>query len=208
MWILKECVQKVLLEIDHREATEPLTINMNAQDELERGISGDTVTASYFNQRTTTSEDIYDKITQGVKDNIGDSLRLTFGRKELDRSTSTIVFYFDKVVLLTKQRAVIEGRVMESRSPIPTGRTKPKRIQIDYHFYDQTFYEAVYCANNTVRDMKPLKLDYSEDGSNKNVNTAINLIQFLSMCLYSVDDAETTINNKPAMIGIQKIPFK
>lgn len=206
--LLKECVQQVLLEIDHRETTTPIIHNMNAQDEMARGNSGDSSTSSFFKQRTDTSSEIYNQITQGVKDNIGDNLRLTFGRRELDRSTSTVEFFFEEVLLLTPKRAVIQGRVNESRSPISIGKRKPKHIQIDYHFEDQCFYEAVYCANGTVRDLKQLTLDYAEDETNRNLTTAINLIKFLTMCLYSIDDGETTINQKKSSQSYKRIPFK
>jgi len=44
--------------------------------------------------------------------------------------------------------------------------------------------------------MKKLNLDYAGDEGRENVNIAKKLIQFLSMCLYSIEDGESRILDK------------
>ena len=56
--------------------------------------------------------------------------------------------------------------------------------------------KSVYCANGTIRDMKPLNLDYAGSLGKTNVETAKRIIQFLTMCLYSIEDGQTDIQNK------------
>ncbi|MCR5152932.1 MAG: hypothetical protein K6A98_07275 [Prevotella sp.] len=198
--ILKEAVLEALNEIGYRGATVPIVSNMDSDDELDRG--NDTYVRpngkrdSILHKSERASADILPLLTQGVKDNVGDGFVLTFGRKEPDRSVSNLTFTFELVRLLTDKRFVIEGTAKMSRSPIPVGSKKPKRIQIDYKFDEQCFYEAVYCANGTVRDMRPLKLDFAGAHGTNNVNTARELIKFMTMCLYSIDDGETMIINK------------
>jgi hypothetical protein len=138
----------------------------------------------------------YRVLTQGIKDNVGEYIVLRFGRTEEDSTTSNVDFYFRELRLLTHKRFVLEGYANMSRSPISVGKTKPKKIQIDYQFDTQQFYEAVYCANGTVRDMKPLNLDYAGSLGKTNVETAKKIIQFLTMCLYSIEDGQTDIQNK------------
>ena len=79
----------------------------------------------------------------------------------IQKAISEVHFYFTEVRLLTKTDVVIQGDSIISRSDIPIGKRKPKIIQIDYKFNEQQFYEAVYCANNTLRDIRALMLDYA-----------------------------------------------
>lgn len=88
-----------------------------------------------------------------------------------------------------------------SRIDIPIGKRKPKLIQIDYKFNEQQFYETVYCANNTVRDIRTLMLDYAGLDKYQNIETAKKLKFFLTLCYYSVEDGRTDINNKPLIKG-------
>lgn len=203
--LLKEAHSIVLNEIDHRVATKPMVINMDAEDELDRG--NDIVTTTNGKVKRIepisrrASEITYEVLTQGVKDNVGDSFELKFGRKEIDGTTSEVVFTFKEVRLLTKTRFVIEGNVKTSRCPNPLGKIKPKRIQIDYHFDNETFYEAVYCANGTIRDKKPLKLRHAGVLGLENVKISMCLINFLTNCLYSIEDGEKEIENKHSKKG-------
>ena len=210
--ILSECVQRTIFEINHRDATEPMVINMNAQDEIKRGndieVLPDGTKLSFYDKRRKASAEIYARLTQGVVDNVGEHFHLQFGREEPDWTVSEVNFYFTEVILLTKNRVVIQGDVTMSRSDIPIGKRKPKTIQIDYKFNEQQFYEAVYCANNTVRDMRPLMLDYAGVDGYQNVETAKKLISFLTLCYYSVEDGKTDINSKPSVKGKPLIPFK
>lgn len=198
--ILREAVKSVLTEIDYRTAVIPFISNMNSNDELLRGNAIETRQngdkKSIRDKRDRSSSMIYKVLTQGIKDNIGENFVLMFGRKEEDMTTSNVDFYFQELKLLTPKRFVIEGYANLSRSPISIGKAKPKKIQIDYRFDTQQFYEAVYCANKTVRDMKKLNLDYAGDEGRENVNIAKKLIQFLSMCLYSIEDGESRILDK------------
>ena len=95
-----------------------------------------------------------------------------------------------------------------SRSDIPIGKIRPSIIQIDYKFDEQQFYEAVYCANGTVRDLRPLSLDYAGVKGFNNVNTAKKLIHFVTLCYYSMEDGKTDIKNKSPMKGKLIKPFK
>ena len=147
-------------------------------------------------RRGKASEMSYRVITQGVIDNVGGNFTLTFGREEEDRTISNLDFRFQEVILLTPYRFVMQGTCKTSRSPVSVSKFKPKRIQIDYQFQNGNFYEAVYCANGTVRDMKRITLDHAGIHGYNNVNTAKSLIHFLTMCLYSIDDGIETINNK------------
>lgn len=198
--LLREAVTSVLQEIDHRTATRPMVSNMNSNDELQRGNDIETLangrTQSYRDKRDRGSKMTYQVLTQGIFDNVGKSIVLRFGRTEEDFTTSNVDFYFNELRLLTPKRFVIEGTCNMSRSPISVGKTKPKKIQIDYKFDEQQFYEAVYCANGTVRDIKPLNLDYAGAMGKTNIATAQQLIQFLTMCLYSIEDGQTDILNK------------
>lgn len=210
--ILSECVQRTIFEINHRDATAPMVINMNAQDEIKRGndieVLPDGTKLSFYDKRRNASSEIYARLTQGVVDNVGEHFHLQFGREEPDWTVSEVNFYFTEVILLTKNRVVLQGDVTMSRSDIPIGKRKPKTIQIDYKFNEQQFYEAVYCANNTVRDIRPLMLDYAGVDGSQNVETAKKLISFLTLCYYSVEDGRTDINNKPPIKGKPIIPFK
>lgn len=198
--MLREAVTSVLLEIDHRTATKPIVSNMNSNDELLRGNDIETLPngsrQSIRAKRDRGSSMTYRVLTQGIKDNVGEYIVLRFGRTEEDSTTSNVDFYFRELRLLTSKRFVLEGYANMSRSPISVGKTKPKKIQIDYQFDTQQFYEAVYCANGTVRDMKPLNLDYAGSLGKTNVETAKKIIQFLTMCLYSIEDGQTDIQNK------------
>lgn len=193
--LLGEAVKSVLKEIDYRTATKPMVSNMNSNDELLRGNDIETLsngrTQSFRDKRDRGSKMTYRVLTQGVFDNVGENIVLRFGRTEEDFTTSNVDFYFKELRLLTTKRFVIEGTCSMSRSPISVAKTKPKKIQIDYKFDEQQFYEAVYCANGTVRDIKPLNLDYAGTIGKENVSTAQNLIQFLTMCLYSIENGQT-----------------
>ena len=192
--------------INHRDATAPMVINMNAQDEIKRGnaieVLPDGTILSFYDQRRKASAEIYDRLTQGIFDNVGENIVLRFGRTEMDMTTSNVDFYFRKLRLLSPKRFVLEGCANMSRSPTS------RKMQIDYRFDRQQFYEAVYCANGTVRDMKPLKLDYAGSLGEQNIETVKNIIQFLTMCLYSIEDGKTDINSKPYMNEKPLIPFK
>ena len=192
--------------INHRDATAPMVINMNAQDEIKRGnaieVLPDGTILSFYDQRRKASAEIYDRLTQGIFDNVGENIVLRFGRTEMDMTTSNVDFYFRKLRLLSPKRFVLEGCANMSRSPTS------RKMQIDYRFDQQQFYEAVYCANGTVRDMKPLKLDYAGSLGEQNIETVKNIIQFLTMCLYSIEDGKTDINSKPSMNEKPLIPFK
>jgi len=203
--LLANAVKSVLNEIDHRTATKPMVSNMNSNDELLRGNDIETLPngmrQSMRAKRDRGSKMTYRVLTQGIIDNVGNNIVLRFGRTEEDFTTSNVDFYFRELRLLTPKRFVIEGVCNMSRSPISVGKTKPRKIQIDYQFEQQQFYEAVYCANGTVRDMKPLNLDYAGTLGKENIDTAQKLIQFLTMCLYSIEDGQTDILNKVPMKG-------
>lgn len=198
--ILSNAVTSVLNEITHRMATIPVISNMNSNDELLRGNNVETLPngmkQSIRSKRDRGSKMTYRVLTQGVFDNVGKNIVLRFGRTEEDMITSNVDFYFRELRLLTPKRFVLEGYANMSRSPISVGKTKPRKIQIDYRFDQQQFYEAVYCANGTVRDLKLLKLDYAGSIGKQNIETAKNIIQFLTMCLYSNEDGQTDISNK------------
>ena len=137
----------------------------------------------------------YKVLTQGIFDNVKENIVLFFGRPEEDFTTNNVDFYFKELILLTPKRFVMEGYANMSRSPIS------RKIQIDYRFDQQQFYEAVYCANGIVRDMKPLKLDYAGNLGKQNIETAKSIIQFLTKCLYSIEDGQTDILNKAPSQG-------
>ena len=203
--ILSESRRKAILETNHREATNALCDNMDAKDELNRGndieVLPDGTILSYYDKRRETSKLIYKELTQGVEDNVGKNFHLSFGRDEPDESTTDLHFFFDKVILLTDKRVVLEGQARMSRSGNPIGHYKPSTIQIDYIFDEQKFYEAVYCRNNTVRDMRELTLDIAGVNGRENIDTANKLIHFLTLCYYSKEDKKTDIANKPPMKG-------
>ena len=173
---------------------------MNSDDELARGNDVETLPTgmkqSVRAKRDRGNKMAYRVLTQGIFDNVGENIVLYFGRTEEDFTTSNVDFYFKELRLLTHKRFVMEGYANMSRSPISVGKAKPRKIQIDYRFDQQQFYEAVYCANGTVRDMKPLKLDYAGSLGKQNIETVKNIIQFLTMCLYSIEDGQTDILNK------------
>jgi hypothetical protein len=198
--ILTESVKEVLDEIGYRTATIPTISNIDSADELAKGndirIMPSGKISDLKQRRGKASEMSYRVITQGVKDNVGDNFTLTFGRQEEDRTVSNLDFHFQEIILLTANRFVMQGTCETSRSPISVSKFKPKKIQIDYQFQNGNFYEAVYCANGTIRDRKILTLDHAGTHGYSNVNTAKALIQFLTMCLYSIDDGITAINNK------------
>ena len=198
--LLRDAVNSVLKEIDHRTAPQPMVSNMNSNNELQRGNDIGTLangrTQSYSDKRDCRSKMTYKVLTQGVFDNVGKSIVLRFGRSEEDFTISNVDFYFNELRLLTPKRFVIEGTCNMSRSPISDGKRKPKKIQIDYKFEEQQFYEAVYCANGTVRDIKPLNLDYAGVIGKTNIATAQQMIQFLTKCLYSIEDGQTDTINK------------
>ena len=203
--LLEEAVKSVIKEIDYRTAAKPMISNMNSNDELQRGNEIETLangrTQSFRDKRDLSSKMSYKVLTQGVFDNVGKNIVLKFGRTEEDFTTSNVDFYFKELRLLTPKRFVIEGTCDMSRSPIPVGKRKPKKIQIDYKFEEQQFYEAIYCANGTIRDIKPLNLDYAGAMGKVNISTAQQLIQFLTMCLYSIEDGQTDILNKTPTKG-------
>lgn len=208
---LAESRQKALNEIDHREATDALCDNMNAKDELRRGndvgIDANGTVFSYYDKRNASSKLIYKRLTQGVIDNVGEKFLLQFEREEPDESTTEVKFYFTEVILLTDDRVVLQGDAIMNRSDVPLGKKKPKVIQIDYKFKEQKFYEAVYCQNNTVRDLRPINLDIAGVIGRNNILTAERLIHFLTLCYYSKEDAKTTISQKPPMSGKVIKPF-
>lgn len=127
-------------------------------------------------------EDAYPGLTQGVINHIGEFV-LSFGRKEPDRTTSNVDFSFQSVRLLTEKRFVIEGLADISRF----GRGK--KYLIDYRFDNQNFSEAVCCKNGTVRDMRSLKLVYTGEIGERNIQIVRNLINYLTKCLYSTSIA-------------------
>ncbi len=198
--ILIESVKIALDEIGYRMASVPTVSNLDSADELARGndirIMPSGKISDLKQRRGKASEMSYRVITQGIKDNIGEHFTLTFGRQEEDRTVSNLDFHFQEVILLTPHRFVIQGICETSRSPVSVSKFKPKKIQIDYQFQNANFYEAVYCANGTVRDKRLLTLDHAGIHGYNNVATAKSLIQFLTMCLYSIDDGIESINNK------------
>ena len=195
--ILSEAVQEVLTEIGHRASTLPIVTNIQANKELEKGndvyIRPNGKLDSLKRKRGRSSEITYRLLNQGIIDNVGDGFILTFGREEPDSTFSNLTFKFQNLRLLTEKRFVIEGIAEMSRHPIPVGSKKPKKIQIDYIFDKQCFYEAVYCANGTVRDMRKLSLDHAGVDGLRNVQIAKKLIQFMTMCLYSIDDGKSKL---------------
>lgn len=150
--------------------------------------------------RDRSSAISYDVLTQGVKDNISEMIVLKFGRKEEDRTVSGVTFVFDKVLVLTKDRFVIEGYCRTSRTPISISKNKPPKIQIDYQWKEHKFYEAVYCANGTIRDKKELKLNSAGVSGFENVKIATDLIQFMTLCLYSIEDCNTTTQDQISIV--------
>ena len=203
--ILFDAVKDVLNEVGHRMATKPFVSNINSNDELSRGNDTETLPngmkQSIRAKRDRGVKMTYKVLTQGIFDNVKENIVLFFGRPEEDFTTSNVDFYFKELILLTPKRFVMEGYANMSRSPISIGKSKPRKIQIDYRFDQQQFYEAVYCANGTVRDMKPLKLDYAGNLGKQNIETAKSIIQFLTMCLYSIEDGQTDILNKTPSQG-------
>ena len=198
--ILIESVKTVLDEIGYRAATVPTISNLDSSDELAKGndirITPSGKISDLKQRRGKASEMSYSAITQGVIDNVGGNFTLTFGRKEEDRTVSNLDFHFQEVILLTPQRFVIQGTCETSRAPVSVSKFKPRTIQIDYQFQTGNFYEAIYCANGTVRDRKLLTLDHAGTHGYNNVSLAKSLIQFLTMCLYSIDDGIEAINKK------------
>ena len=191
--ILSNAVMSVLNEIDYRTATKPIISNMNSND--TETLANDRK-QSMRSERDRESKMTYEVLTQGLLDNVSKNIVLMFGRTEEDFTTSNVDFYFKELRLLTPMRFVMEGYAEMSRSPISVGKAKPKKIQIDYRFDQQQFYEAVYRANGTIRDRKPLTLDYAGSLGKQNIETAKSIIQFLTMCLYSIEDGQTDILNK------------
>lgn len=116
-----------------------------------------------------------------------DNIVLKFGRTEVDSSTSSVEFTFKEVKLLTPKHFVIEGEANISRCPLP------KKMLIDYMFGTQQFYEAICCANGTVRHMKLLCLDYAGAIGKDNVEAAVRLIRYMITCLAKGENPE---NNK------------
>ena len=192
--ILSSAAKSSSNKIDHRTATKPIISNMNSNDELSRGNDGETLPTdmkqSIREKSDRGSKMTYRLLTQGLFDNVGENIVLEFGRTEVDMTTSNVDFYFRELRLLNPKRFVLEGYANTSRSPMQ------KKMQIDYRFDKQQFYEAVYCANGTVRDMNPLKLDFAGSPGKQNVETARNIIKFLTMCLYSIEDVQTDISDK------------
>lgn len=122
-----------------------------------------------------------DAITQGVKYNIGERFELTFGRPEIDSTTSRVLFYFKRVRMLTKDWFIIEGECRASRSPYSL--RKVDSMNVGYRFSDLTFYQVTYCKDGTIMNGKKLKLRFNGVYGMENVRTAMNLIQYLTMCL-------------------------
>ncbi len=195
--MLAESVSDALLEINHRDATVPFVDKMDAQDEIRRGndieVLPDGTALSFYDKRRKSSEEIYKRLTHGIIDNVGEHFELSFGREGPDESITDVEFHFNEALLLTKNRLVIQGDAKMSRSDIPIEEIRPSRIQIDYKFDEQQFYEAVYCANGSVRDLRPLSLDYAGVKGYNNIETAKKLIHFVSLCYYSVQDGKTDI---------------
>ena len=209
--ILDESRKRAIFEIDHREATEAMCDNMDATDELRRGknieILPDGTILSYYDKRRESSKLIYKQLTQGVIDNVGEGFHLQFDRPEPDDTSTEVHFFFTEVILLTDDRVVLQGNAIMNRSDVPVGKKRPKTIQIDYKFNEQQFFEAVYCANNTVRDMRQIYLDIAGNEGMENIRTAEKLIHFLCLCYYSKQDKKTDIAKKPPMKGKPIKPF-
>lgn len=106
---------------------------------------------------------IYDIIMQSMKDNVGREISISFSREEADSTFSGIDFAYKRTILLNEYRFVMEGLAKVSRNPL--SKIKPFKMQIDYIFANDVFYEAVYCKNQTIRHLKLLELDYVEEQS-------------------------------------------
>ena len=143
------------------------------------------------NNCAAVDEDSLQLLTQCVRDDVGDSFVLTFGLQHPDKVVSNVTFTLESVILLTEKRFVIEGIADVSRIP-----KLLKKYRIDYKFDDSSFFEAVCCKNGTVRDMRPLKLDFAGDFGRHNVQNAIKLIQILTKWLYSESYRKTKIAEK------------
>ena len=201
-------LEKVLNEIGWRIATIPRKSNMNAQHAIDTG--NEYITNSWgiarpaLQQRKRSSEMDYKVLTLAVKDNVGANFVLTFGREETDYSTSTVVFTFQKVILLTNERFVIEGECYTSRSPVSISTVKPKRMQVDYLFDKHAFYEAIYRANRTVRDLKQLKLDKVGNIGKNNIETSDKLISLMSDCIQSIEQEHNDLHNAETNENINK----
>ena len=180
-------MEKSIIQINEEQLREILSNAVTSPNGMKQSV---------WAKRDRANKMTYRVLTQGIFDNAGENIVLYFGRTEEDFITSNVDFYFKELRLLTPKRFVMEGYANMSRSPISVGKAKPRKIQIDYRFDQQQFYEAVYCANGTVRDLKLLKLDYAGSIGQQNIETAKNIIQFLTMCLYSIEDGQTDISNK------------
>lgn len=188
---LTEAMKIALLEMEHRVATIPFVSNLKSTDKIDNGydtyVKPNGTVSNEYERQNKASKLSYEVITHAIFDNIG-TFELGFGRPENDGTTSRLYFQFKRILFLNKDRFVIEGYANMSRGPIAVSKRKPKTIQIDYLFAETSFYEAIYCANGTIRHLKKLKLDKAGTWGVQNITTAENLIHFLCKCLYSIED--------------------
>lgn len=197
--MVKNQLENALLEMDWRNASIPRKSNLHAQNAINnnqeelKNSYGQNINA--YHQRSRSSELDYRILTHSIQTLVGEHFVLTFGRPEIDLSTSTVIFEFERLILLTDLRFVLEGKCYTSRSPAPLSTQRPHKIQIDYNFSTEKFHEAVYCANHTVRVLKELLLDKPGNIGKQNINNSSKLIQFLKNIINSINIEKSKITN-------------
>lgn len=137
----------------------------------------------------------YCAITQSVIDTLG-NVSLLFRKPEQEKYlTSLVRFHFNEVIYLSEKRFIIQGLTTMSKHPASGGKSRPKPtcVQVEYDFTEEKFYEAVYCANGTIRRRNELLLIAAEDVGQENLANANKLKQHLTNCLYSIEDCKSDI---------------
>jgi len=189
-------VKQIINEIGYRAATLATGANMKAADELSKG-------NLYYGKRRRNNMAKLDKaaklnyaaITKSVVDNVG-RFTLVFTKPEKEGYlTSLVKFHFNEIIYLGSDCFIMQGITEMSKHPIPSSkyRKKPIYVQIQYDFQTQNFTEVVYCANGTIRRKDKLELITAEDFGQVNKQVADSLILYMTNCMYSIEDYQSSI---------------
>lgn len=193
---INRIVKDIITEIGYRVATLPAGANMKATKDINIGIMYNGKNKKSNMEKADKSAQLnYAAISKSVKDNVG-NFTLFFTKPEKEGYLTSIVrFHFNEIIYLSDDCFIMQGITEMSKHPIPSSKYTPKPVyvQIQYDFKSSHFTEVVYCANGTIRRKETLQLITAEDIGAKNKTIADSLVLFMTNCLYSIEDYQSSL---------------
>ena len=179
--VIKDSVNKIVVKIGYRGVASTYEANHNDNYEINRNIN-----VNYNMDKINRTQELnLPALSQAINDNFP-NLMIQF-RETIMGLWCTLLFSFSEITYIDKNRMVMKGDLSPAGKNFHHG-------YIEYNFPKDSFYEVHFYGRGSIRRIykmiKETALPENEALTNK-------FLSFISNYLYSQEDYQTNVNNKP-----------